>query len=48
MIDRRLILTLLVARLFFCGPALAADQHFSDEVFFDTSDADTVYRATDK
>ena len=36
MIDLRFLSPLVPALLLFCGTAAIADQHFSDEVFFDT------------
>jgi exo beta-1,2-glucooligosaccharide sophorohydrolase (non-reducing end) len=43
MIDHRSLLPLVLAPLLFCGTAAIADQHFSDEVFFDTSLAPDAY-----
>jgi len=42
-IDYRYLLSLLLALFLFCGTAASADQHFSDEVFFDTSLAPDAY-----
>lgn len=39
----RVLLSLVVASFLFCGTAAIADQHFSDEVFFDTSLAPDAY-----
>ena len=43
MIDHRAKLHLVLAQLLFFGSAALADQHFSDEVFFDNSHAPDVY-----
>jgi len=43
MIDRRPLLSLVLAPFLLCGTAAIADQHFSDEVFFDTSLAPDAY-----
>jgi hypothetical protein len=39
----RLLLTLLFTQILFCGTRAMADQHFSDEVFFDNSLAPDAY-----
>ena len=43
MIQHRVLLPLILARFLACGTAALADQHFSDEVFFDTSLAPDAY-----
>ena len=43
MIDRRLLLPFALAPILLCGTPASADQHYSNEVFFDTSLAPDAY-----